>query len=358
MRDFALNDSNRSKGIIYSVKADRVIALWGFTEAALGGILHALKFPFTGLFIGCAAVVFITLIIQITGSTKSILRATFIVLLVKATVNPYAQFAAYFAVLLQGVLGYIFFTTIRYKRIASLLLGIFALTFSALQKLIFLTIVFGTSLWKSIDTFAHFVLTHILFISHSLSFSFSILIIAFYTGIHLLAGIYAGLKAAGISQWLEKKSKTIGSTGIHFTNDDDFFNKKNEQQKKHFLKRIPSYLVFIFLILLLLASYLFPQLDSNLFYYVVFTIIRSVLIMLIWFLIISPVVVKYFWKYIEKKKFKHASEINKITTLFSGFKRIINYCWKNSAAFKGRKRFSKFFSDSLALLLLAEIEHD
>ncbi len=358
MRDTSSRITERETTTTKLVDANRVIALWGFTEAALGGILHALKFPFTGLLIGCAAVVFITLIFQLTGSGKAILRATFIVLLVKATVNPYAQFAAYFAVGLQGLLGYLFFTTIRFKRVAALLLGIFALTFSAVQKLIFLTVVFGTSLWKSIDTFAHFVLTQIPFLKHSPSFSFSIVIISVYTGIHLLAGIIAGLKAANFPLWLEKKSKTVGRMRIDFAGGEEFFNKNRKSNRKHSLRKIPSYIIFIFLFSLMLVSYIFPQLDSNLFYYVVFTIIRSVLIMFIWFSVISPIAVKYFKRFVEKKKFKHASEINKITVLFTGFRKIINYCWKNSSSLRGRKRLVKFFSDSLALLLLADVEPD
>ena len=49
----------------------RITALWGFSEATLGGILHAFKIPFTGLFVGSAAVIFISLIAHFTNETSN-----------------------------------------------------------------------------------------------------------------------------------------------------------------------------------------------------------------------------------------------------------------------------------------------
>ena len=118
----------------------RITALWAFSEAAFGGILHALKIPFKGVFIGCYAVIFITLIAAASSNKKEILRSTIIVILVKAVISPHATLTAFFAVLLQGILGYFFFSTFSSKKIAAVLLGFFAMLFSAIQKLILLTI--------------------------------------------------------------------------------------------------------------------------------------------------------------------------------------------------------------------------
>ena len=40
----------------------RLTALWALSEAGLGGILHALQSPFTGLFVGGFAIILISLI--------------------------------------------------------------------------------------------------------------------------------------------------------------------------------------------------------------------------------------------------------------------------------------------------------
>ncbi|MCX6170458.1 MAG: hypothetical protein NTX65_14020 [Ignavibacteriales bacterium] len=338
------------------LKVQRIVALWGFSEAAFGGILHALKIPFTGLFLGCAAVIFITLIAHYSNDKLAILRATLIVILVKAFVSPYSPITAYFAVALQGVLGYLFFSLIKYERAAALLLGFFSLLFSALQKLIFLSLIFGTGLWKSIDLFVDFVLSQIPIFKQSTTFSFSIILISIYAGIHIFSGIYIGIKAALIPRWLISKSESFEKMKIDFAENEDYFKKS--KKKKRWFKRSSGILLFLFLFGLMILSFYFPQLGKNRAYEIMFTLVRAIVITFFWFSIISPFVIKHFKKFLEKKNFRHASEMNEVTALFPGFKQIINFCWRISSLKKGTKRIRKFFSDSLALLLLAEIKID
>ncbi|MGB5288359.1 MAG: hypothetical protein WBN42_07680, partial [Ignavibacteriaceae bacterium] len=66
----------------------KITALWAFSESAFGGILHALTIPLRGLFISSAAVLFISLIALFAKSNKDILKATIIVILIKAVVSP------------------------------------------------------------------------------------------------------------------------------------------------------------------------------------------------------------------------------------------------------------------------------
>ncbi|MHB9041648.1 MAG: hypothetical protein ACYC4T_13420 [Melioribacteraceae bacterium] len=338
------------------LKIQRIIALWGFSESAFGGILHALKIPFTGLFLGGAAVIFITLIAHYSNDKLAILRATLIVILVKAFVSPYSPITAYLAVALQGFLGYLFFSLINYERAAALLFGFFSLLFSALQKLIFLSLIFGTGLWKSIDLFVDFVLSQIPFIKQSSTFSFSIVLISIYAGIHILAGIYIGIRAALIPKWLLSKSKSFEKMKIDFEEDQDYFPKT--KKKKRWWKRSSGIFLFLFLIILMILSFYSPQLGKNRAYEIMFTLVRAIVITFFWFSIISPFVLKHFKKFLEKNNFKHASEMNQITVLFPSFKRIINFCWRISSIEKGTKRIKKFLADSLALLLLAEIKID
>jgi hypothetical protein len=340
----------------FHLNIQRVIALWGFSEAVFGGILHALKIPLTGLFLGGAAVIFITLIAHYSNDKLSILRATLIVVLVKAFVSPHSPFTAYFAVALQGVLGYLLFSVIKFERAAALLLGFFSLLFSALQKLILLTLIFGTGLWKSIDLFIEFVFSQIPFVKQAPTFSFSLIIILIYTGVHIFTGIYLGVKAVLIPEWLLSKSKSFYETKFNFEEDQDFFKATSE--KKRWWKHQSGIIVFLFLAVLMIISFYYPQLGKNHAYEILFTLVRAIVIMFFWFSIISPFLMKHFKKFIEKKNFKHASELNQITILFPGFKQIINFCWKISAIEKGTKRIRKFFADSLALLLLAEIKID
>ena len=48
--------ASRTKSKRVYLEVEILIALWALTEAALGGVLHALKIPLTGLFINSSAV--------------------------------------------------------------------------------------------------------------------------------------------------------------------------------------------------------------------------------------------------------------------------------------------------------------
>ena len=92
----------------------RLTALWAFTESGLGGIMHALQIPFTGLLVGGMAVIMICLIADISEfNYKQILKSAIIVLIVKAMVSPHTPFPAYIAVSFQALLGYAVFSLLR-----------------------------------------------------------------------------------------------------------------------------------------------------------------------------------------------------------------------------------------------------
>ena len=128
---------------------DRIITAWALSEAALGGILHALRLPFTGLFVGGMAVVFIILLARFDSRRYGILRATLLVMIVKLLVSPHAPINAYLAIAFQGLTGTLLFRFIKNIRVASLLLGILCLLQSSLQKLLIITLVFGMNFWKA-----------------------------------------------------------------------------------------------------------------------------------------------------------------------------------------------------------------
>ena len=69
---------------------ERLTALWALNEAGLGGLIHAMRVPFTGIVVGSTAVVLIALIAFFAEKkAKAILKATVIVLLIKAAASPH-----------------------------------------------------------------------------------------------------------------------------------------------------------------------------------------------------------------------------------------------------------------------------
>ena len=151
----------------------------------LGGVLHAFQIPLTGLFINGSSVFFISLIGYYSEHKRDILRATLIVLLIKAGVSPYTPPAAYFAVSLQGLLGEMIFRPKKLFYISTVIFGTVTLTLSSMQKIFLLTIVYGTDLWESLNRFGNY-------ISEQFSFlgkieNMSLLVIGFYIGFHMVS---------------------------------------------------------------------------------------------------------------------------------------------------------------------------
>ncbi len=333
----------------------RIIAIWGFSEAALGGILHALKIPLTGMFVGSAAVIFITLLAHYSQKKTVILNATITVIVIKAIISPHTPLAAYFAVGLQGLLGYLFFSIIKIKKIAAGLLGFFALLFSALQKFILLTIIFGNTLWESIDDFVNYILLQLKIDIYGYTISFSIILISIYSLVHVAAGIYFASKAAALPHKLREKSYLLTEAFRNYLTED-LFARKELHKKKRWWKKKSGIVLIVFFISLMILTYFEPGFEKNRSYEILIMLLRSIVVTFVWFVIISPFLISRFNKFIEKNKFERASEINRVTSLFPEFKKIINYTWKSSADCKRFKRLRKFLSDSIILLLITRIE--
>lgn len=176
-----------------TLTVERLTALWALNEAGLGGFMHAIKSPFTGIFVGGTAIMLITLIAYFAQNrTRAILKAAVIVLLIKFTVSPHSPLPAYFAVSFQALLGALLFGALPNLRMAALLLGIFGLLETALQKLFVMTIVYGNSLWEAIDVFFNYVLQQFGLMTAPANFHASLWLMGFYVGLHTLAGVFIG----------------------------------------------------------------------------------------------------------------------------------------------------------------------
>lgn len=339
----------------HSIIIQRIIALWGFNEAAFGGILHALKIPFTGLFVGSIAAVLIVLIAHYSKNKSVILKATFIVILVKGIISPHTPITAYGAVLIEGFLGYIVYTFIKHEFTAALMTGFICLLYSALQKLLVTTIVFGTTIWKSIDLFADYVFAQIQLTSHHVSISVSLIIILLYTLLHIATGLAAGLKGFKLPAQISSEAVKTLKLEFEAANVENNLFQKEGTKKRLWWKKPTRLFLIMFLFGMMLLTYFYPQFGKNNAYEIMVMLIRAAGIMIIWSLLLSSSIKKVLSKLIEKNKFKYTEEIDRITILFPAFRKVINYCWKNSTSYKGYKRVKKFFADSIILLLVCDL---
>ena len=121
----------------------RLVALWVVCEAFVGGIIHGIKLPISGIIIGSAAVICISLIGYYFPDKGMILKATIIVTIFKMMLSPQSPPMAYVAVFFQGVVGELCFFNKKYFTASSFFFALIALIESGLQRIIILTFVYG-----------------------------------------------------------------------------------------------------------------------------------------------------------------------------------------------------------------------
>ncbi len=168
-----------------TIAIQRLTALWALNECGLGGFLHAIQSPFTGLLVGSLAMICIAFICSLSENKwQTMMTSLAIVLVIKALVSPHSTPTAYIAVIFQGVTGAFIYRYIPGLLFSSMLFVSLGLVESALQRLLTLTILYGNTLWEAINIWGEWVTKQWGVI---LPFSSSRLIIFFYLAIHLLA---------------------------------------------------------------------------------------------------------------------------------------------------------------------------
>ena len=237
---------------------------------------------------------------------------------------------------------------------ASSLLGISALLLSALQKVIILTLLFGTNLWKSIDTFYFYLVNKISFTNSVFAQSISLFFISIYVGIHLLAGLFLGYKAVSFPKWIELKSHLFSDYKISVINNSNLFeNGKSNIKRKRWWQKKSGIALLSFLFIAMIASYFIPQFELQ--DTLDILIMRSIAITLFWFYFAAPFVTKNIRKIVERKKSDYRIEIDNIISLFPEIKKILNYAWQITSEKNGWIRIKSFLGKSIALLLLYEL---
>ena len=332
----------------------KITALWAFSEAALGGILHAFKVPMRGIFIGGSAAILISLIAYFSDRKGTVLKSTLLVILIKGIVSPHTPLTAYFAVFLQGFLGEVLFFRKRFFKISALLMGILTLLFSSIQKIFILTLVFGNTLWESIDQFASFVINKFIVQENVVDFRFSYLLVGLYLGLHVFVGILVGLFAGKLPFWIGDVIQDDKLEITSFNNTKSALTKKNKGNHKRWWQR-PSGIIFIsFVVIMVALSYLYPELGANKAAEILFMTLRAMLIMIIWYSLLGPLALKYLRKFLKKKENLYASEISKIVDSFPHLRSLVSYCWKISSSEKGYRKIKSFLIYLVSFLLVTD----
>ena len=324
----------------------RITALWAFSEAFMGGILHGLQIPFAGLVLGFVAAVCITLIALGSTQKGEILKATVLVIAVKFILSPHTPPMAYVAVLMQGAVGELLFLKKRFFKPAAFILTLFSLLYSAFQHLLILTIIFGKQFWVAIDIFLNKI---------TQSFSkgavhYSLYIVLFYIGCYLVAGIVGGFLNIKIIKKVQAGSDANvllqQLDGLVINDNNAFGNSPSVKKKKNWLMVFGG-----LMLLLLIASYL-PFLNAGFSKSKVLEVIlRGVIIILVWSFFITPLLRMQMQKWITRYKEKKAGSIQQVVALLPGIKIIVEQSWALSQQPGKWLRFKSFINNTVLLIV-------
>ncbi len=270
-------------------------ALWAFVESGLGGIMHAFHLPFTGIFLGGFSVLIISLIAHFEAKPfRQILKATLIVMAIKASVNPMTSPMAYIAVGFQGLCGAAIYSLPYRNAGFSILFAVLAMLESALQKLLILTIIFGKVWMEALDAYFHSMVKNFGMDGHT---PFSYRLIALYLSIYSIWGLLLGI-------WVHKLPKQILIRSERY-NDLQPASKPEAavQRKKH--KRL-----FIFLLITaLIVMYTFFIPESRGAGQGLITLFRTAAIVLIWMALIMPLWRRWIQAWLNRRKQAEMPEV-------------------------------------------------
>ena len=323
----------------------RLIALWVVCEAFAGGIMHAAKIPFTGMIVSSLAVTCIILIAYYVPGKTNIIRATVTVAVFKLMLSPHSPPTAYIAVFFQGCLGYLLFCGRRHFTLSAIILSVLALVESAIQRLLVLVILYGNTFWHAVDIYIKKLLG-----GENRNYSF--MIASGYVFLHAAAGIFVGIYAARLVKRSDK-SRSQNALFLLSKNLSDVSEESNGKGKRKF--RLLYIFLWLLLLLLFAQAYTDPMhaaLPKNDAIRILF---RVVLILLTWYLIFAPMIMKFIRLRLNSTRIKRQTEVNKIMQLLPGTKYIFKQSWLLSKSKKGIGRV-KLFLKILLINILSERE--
>ena len=284
--------------------------------------MFALKIPLTGFFLGAFAVIIISMIAYISERDyKQIVQSTILVIMVKAMVSPHSPPPAYLAVAFQGFTGALFFRMKNF-RMACVLLGIFSMVESALQKIIVLTLIFGNDLWSAVNNF--FADLKISFGLHHISFSW--VLIGVYALLYACWGAFVGAWASRMPGAVEDHKMKLEVLPAINDADADTAPERNGGKWKQWLLYL-SMLIFIGLVFYFNGG-------SN---KILGIVLRSVSAVLLLYFVLRPLVqyILQRWLQHQQGKKKEANELILLLPQMRGYV---------SAAYSLAKKQSSVFS--------------
>lgn len=305
------------------IAVQRLTAFWALSECGLGGFLHLFKIPFTGLLVGGLAIICIACIFLYSDNKKQVFQSLLIVLCIKLSISPFTPPTAYLSVCFQAFLGYIVYSLFGLYAITFFIVVILCMLQSALQKLIVLTLFFGTELWQAVDVFLNFVSQQLGFSN----FSGSFILIATYLIIYVLGAIFVSLTFRNILQQITTQKQEI----IFLKDTHELSTHTSKNKKKRFLKLF-GVLAFIMIVLFFISN------SEITIYKVTYLVARTILVIFVWFYVLTPLVGFILKKSTANFSISYKSKIAESLQFFPELKQLVKQVWNSIPSLNFAKR--------------------
>lgn len=322
----------------------RLTALWALNECGIGGILHALNSPLSGLVVGSFAMICIALICALAENRwRAVMSSLLIVLVIKALVSPHTSPTAYLAVSFQGVSGALIYGSIRYLLPSSILFFVIGHIESAMQRIIVLTLLYGTALWEAIDIWGNWIAGKWGVI---IPLKSSSLLIATYLSIHFLAGMLTGWLTYRI---LKAVNRNWGDATFRLSLKAGDRKELIPKRKKG--KRWKRYIIAGILLILIALAYISPIAGAGGMQKALIAVLRAVVILALWFGFIAPWLISILQRFLKIKRQRLAHEVEETMAMFPRLLWIIDKAWTNAKHLRGLSRWKVFFVHTILYIL-------
>jgi len=321
----------------------RLSALWALSETGLGGVMHALNLPFTGIILGGFSIAITYLIATYSNRPfRDLFRTTIIVLAIKAAVSPHSPFGAYFAVGFQGFSAALLYGWAGYsmgrKKLILPFHAILTQLMSATQKVIILTLYYGVAFWDSVDALFNKITSDLEFISN---ISASQWLIGIYMSMHVLTALL-------VTIWVLRWNRKFDATEKFEEYKPEPFDTSIKTKPKKWKYRNYIFIALMLTFVFLVQAFVLDNPERGL-----WVLLRSVVVIAAMYGVVLPGLKIISKRWILNKRSNLEEAVRQTESILPALRPLARYAWKKSSQKKFRLLW--FFEYLLHLGITAKI---
>ncbi|MDD2235638.1 MAG: hypothetical protein PHP44_06910 [Kiritimatiellae bacterium] len=329
------------------VSVARLTALWGLSEAGLGGLIHALRIPFTGIVVGSTAIILITLIVYFSErNMRVLLRSMVVVLLIKAAASPHTPIPAYFAVTLQGLMGAFLFSVLPGIRLPAMLLGVAALLEGVVQKFAVMTLLYGKSVWTAIDLIAQKAAGEL---GIQADIHASLWVIGVYAVYYAGGGLVVGWMAGAIPENIARQLENLDHVP-QVPRAETVALPLGNARRWRMRRLLPGLAILAGLV----AVYALAPSDAGGVQRSVYILLRTLVILGVWFGLAGPWVRRAINRFLKNRAGRYGHQLAEAMGLMPHLHALAVFAWTETARYNRFVRWYRFVALLVTLSLVVD----